>query len=67
MSSLKFKKKGIGNLPGSPVAKTLCAQCRGPEFDPWARNWIPCAETKDPAMKVEGPPCCSQDLAQSSK
>ena len=23
-----------GVLPGGPVAKTLCSQCRGPRFDP---------------------------------
>ena len=26
------------DFPGGPVVKTLCSQCRGPEFDPWATN-----------------------------
>ena len=26
------------DLPGSPVGKTLCSQCRGPRFDPWLGN-----------------------------
>ena len=27
-----------GDFPGSPGAKTLCFQCRGPGFEPWSRN-----------------------------
>ena len=30
----------------SPVAKTLCSQCREPGFDPWSGNWIPHATTE---------------------
>ena len=26
------------DFSGGPVAKTLCSQCRGPEFNPWWRN-----------------------------
>ena len=25
-------------LPGGPVAKTLCSQCKRPGFDPWSGN-----------------------------
>ena len=28
-----FKKKE--DFPGAPVVKTLCSQCRGPQFDAW--------------------------------
>lgn len=31
--------KNAGDLPGGPVAKTLCFQCGGHSFDPW--SWIP--------------------------
>ena len=27
-----------GDFPSSPVAKTLCLQCREPGFDPWSGN-----------------------------
>ena len=29
---------GVGDFPGSPVAKTLCSKCRGSKFDPWSGN-----------------------------
>ena len=35
-------------LPGGPVAKTPCSQCRGPGFDPWSGNLSSHATTKDP-------------------
>ena len=31
-------KTTFGDFPGGPVAKTSCSKCRGPKFDPWARN-----------------------------
>ena len=31
----------------SPVAKTPSSQCIGPGFNPWSRNEIPRAATKD--------------------
>ena len=32
----------VRDFLGGPVAKTPCSQCRGPRFDPWSGNWIPC-------------------------
>ena len=29
------------HFPGSPVAKTMCFQCRGCRFDAWSGNWDP--------------------------
>ena len=29
-------KMGPMDFPGSPMAKTLSTQCRGPVFDPWS-------------------------------
>ena len=26
------------DIPGDPVSKTLCPQCRGPKFNPWSGN-----------------------------
>ena len=34
-----IKKMPPRGFPGGPVAKTLCSQCRGPEFDPWSSNY----------------------------
>ena len=34
------------DFPGGPVAKALCSWCRGPRFNPWSGNQIPCATTK---------------------
>ena len=39
-------RKPQRDFPGGPVAKTLCSQYRGLEFDPWSRNQIPYATTK---------------------
>ena len=33
-----FKKKGVGDFSGGPVAKTQHSQCRGTGFDPWSGN-----------------------------
>ena len=33
------------DFPGGSVVKTLCSQCRGPEFDPCPESWIPHAAT----------------------
>ena len=33
-----IKKMPPRGFPGGPVAKMLCSQCRGPEFDPWSSN-----------------------------
>ena len=35
-----------GDFPGGPVTKTLHSQWRGPRFDPWSGNQIPCTPTK---------------------
>jgi len=35
---IDFKKHKTGDLPGGPVAKTLCSQCRGPGLNPWLGN-----------------------------
>ena len=44
---LLVKKKKISRtFPGDPEAKTLCSQCRGPEFNPWSGNLIPHAAAK---------------------
>ena len=32
------RMKRLMGLPGGPVAKTLCSQCRKPGFDPWSGN-----------------------------
>ena len=40
------KKELVQELPGSPVAKTLCSQCRETGFAPWSGNWIPHAATE---------------------
>ena len=47
------------DFPGDPVAKTLCSQYKGPEFDSWLRNQIPHATTRDlhTEMKIEDPMC----------
>ena len=39
-------------FPGSPVAKTVCFQWRGFQFDPWSGNCILHA-----AVEVEDPAC----------
>ena len=54
MSLLLFRKLWIQDFPGGRVAKTPCAQCRGPNFDPWSENQIPHAATKEPACHKEG-------------
>ena len=46
LGAAKKKKKLVQELPGGPVAKTLCSQCREPGFDPWTGNWIPHAATE---------------------
>ena len=33
-----FIPRPAGQPLGSPLAKTLCSQCRGPRFDPWLGN-----------------------------
>ena len=35
-------------IPGGPVAKTACFQCRRPGLDPWAGNQTPHGTTKSP-------------------
>ena len=47
------------NFPGGPVAKALTCQCKGPGFNPWSGNQIPCvaakclhAATKDPPFST---------------
>ena len=41
------------DFPGGPMSKTLHIQCKGPGFNPWSRNYIPHAATKDPAWSRE--------------
>ena len=36
----------LWDFPDGPVAKTLCSQCRGPEFNPGSGNQIPYATTQ---------------------
>ena len=42
----KIKNAATTDLPGDPVAKTLCSQYRGTGFDPWSGNWTPHATFK---------------------
>ena len=53
-NNLKFK---LGYFPGGPVAKTLPSQCRGPRFEPWSRNWILQAATKNSHSVTKDPMC----------
>ena len=48
------------------MALSLCSQYRRPRFDPCLGNEIPYAVTRSlhAAMKIEGPKCHNQDLAQ---
>ena len=48
-------------LPGDPVAKTPCSQCRGPGFDPDQRTRFCMPQLKIPhaTSKVENPICCN--------
>ena len=34
----RTQKKQLLDFPGSPVAKALQSQCRGPRFDRWSGN-----------------------------
>ena len=34
-----FKGEKAGNIPGNPVVKTPCPQCRLQEFNPWSGNY----------------------------
>ena len=57
-----IKKMPPRGFPGGPVAKMLCSQCKGPEFDPWSRNYdppIPRLKWKDPPCSNEDPACCN--------
>ena len=49
-----YQKRRERYFSGGPVTKTPCSQCRGPGFNPWPGNLIPCAATKEPA-------CCNYD------
>ena len=51
LSSRVVQERREGGLPGGPVAKTSCSQCRGPGFNPWSKNLIPHASTKTDAAK----------------
>ena len=44
------------------MAKTPCSQGRGPGFDPWLGNYIPCA-----TVKVRDPVCCNITKTQHSQ
>ena len=47
-----IKRVGSRDFPGSPVAETLCSQCRVPGFNPWLGNWIPHATTKTQRSQI---------------
>ena len=50
VSCLKLQRAAGLGLPGGPVTKTPCSQCRGPRFHAWPGNQILYAATKDPAQ-----------------
>ena len=37
-TAIAHETKSIGDVPGGPVATTLCFQCRGPGLDPTHHN-----------------------------
>ena len=37
------------------MTKMLCSQCRGPRFDPWSGNYIPCVKLRPSAAKKKTP------------
>ena len=39
-------KKHQAGFPGGPVVMAPGSQYRGPRFDPWSGNSIPCVATK---------------------
>lgn len=50
INKIKNAKKmpALGTSPGGLVAQIQSSQCRGPWFNPWSRNWLLHAATKDP-------------------
>ena len=40
------------DFPGGPVAKSVCSQCRGPEFNPWSGNSIQQLKIPHAAVKT---------------
>ena len=52
----------IRDFPGGPVGKTPRSQCRGPRFDPWSGNLIPCATTKSLLAATKDSTCCKWRL-----
>ena len=44
----------VRDFLSGPLAKTLCSQCWGPEFDPWLGNQIPQATAKRSCMMQQG-------------
>ena len=51
-SVMSVSKRHHQDVPGGPLVKTLCSQCRGHAFNPWSRNWI-----SHDAMKIKDPIC----------
>ena len=52
ITKIKYNSK---DFPGSPVAKTLHYQCKGPRFDLWLGNYIPNAKTKSSLATTKDP------------
>jgi len=59
----------IRDLPGDPVAKTPCSQCKGPGFHSWSgtRPHVQQLEFLNVEMKIEDPIGCDEDQAQPNK
>ena len=39
LSVIHFFRISPQDIPGGPMVKPLCSQCRGPRFDPWLGNY----------------------------
>ena len=48
-----FLKPQTWDLPGDPVAKTLCFQGKESRFDPSSGKWIPCVAMKSSHAAVK--------------
>ena len=55
---LSFLKSVYRDIPGGPVAKNPCFQCRVPWFDAWSGNLIPHAATKGLHAATKDSVCC---------
>ena len=54
-----FHSRPNPGLPGGPVAKNPCCQCRGPGFDPWlgARSHLLQLRVRMPQLKLTANSC----------